>query len=149
MDTQIAKTLLRDCHLPIFTHLIRMVHPHIIQHHARALDEKIIETYLTIDNQHKDDWTRDAKRMANQPFRLGGMGMRSVEETSPIAYYAARVAAIATIIADIDPTLRTYLQEFEPDPPPPPPSPNIRMSKSSKCPRRHLKVKVQFLPKAG
>ena len=123
MDTQIAKTLLRDCHLPIFTHLIRMVHPHIIQHHARALDEKIIETYLTIDNQHKDDWTRDAKRMANQPFRLGGMGMRSVEETSPIAYYAARVAAIATIIADIDPTLRTYLQEFEPDPPPPPPPP--------------------------
>ena len=27
MDAQIANSLLRDCHLPIYTHLIRMVHP--------------------------------------------------------------------------------------------------------------------------
>jgi hypothetical protein len=124
MDTQIAKTLLRECHLPIYTHLIRIIKPDTIKPYARALDASIIETYLTIDDQHMDDWTAEADREVSQPYRLGGMGMRSVEGVSPIAFYAARVAAIKLILEDIDPTLRKHVQEFEPiHPLLPPPDP--------------------------
>ena len=94
MDTQIAMILLRECHLPIYTHLIRMIHPTIIQTYARDLDRTIIETY---NNQHDDHWTTDAARAVTQPFSLGGMGLRSVEMVSPIAYYASTVAAIKRI----------------------------------------------------
>ena len=129
MDTQIAMILLRECHLPIYTHLIRMVHPKIMQEYARVLDRQIIKTYNTINNQHDANWTNNPNnpimRGVRQPFRLGGMGLRSVEMVSPIAYYASSVAAIRLITEEIDPTLRMLVQELgsKPIPPHNPPIP--------------------------
>ena len=61
MDAQIAKTLLRECHLPIFTHLIRMIAPEFTKSYARRLDTSIAETYRIIDDQHTTNWDDVAK----------------------------------------------------------------------------------------
>ena len=100
-----------------------------MQGYARVLDRQIIKTYNTINNQHDANWTNNPNnpimRGVRQPFSLGGMGLRSVEMVSPIAYYASSVAAIRLITEEIDPTLRMLVQELgsKPIPPHNPPIP--------------------------
>ena len=54
MDKQCALGLLRECHLPIATHLIRMISPEHTIPHAQQLDTDIFDAYTHI-------WTRKTK----------------------------------------------------------------------------------------
>ena len=54
LDTQAALTLLRECHLPIYTHMIRMISPDFTLPYARRLDEQIRQTYEKIVNAPTD-----------------------------------------------------------------------------------------------
>ena len=92
-----AKTgikLLRSTHLPIATHLMRGVHPYTLKPHARAFDTQIHSTYSKVTGD--TTITRDSPKF-RLPTRLAGMGMRSVEMTSPIAYFASTVAAMEAL----------------------------------------------------
>ena len=118
MDPQKALLLLRDCHLPIVTHIIRMLHPEHTTQHAHSFDTQIINTYSDITHdtnitlQHND---------YHNPFKLSGVGLRSVETLAPIAHYASQLQSsqlLATIFSAIGES--TGAAEAPPDPPEPP-----------------------------
>jgi hypothetical protein len=121
MDKQCALLLLRDCLLPIATHLIRMIHPEHTQPHARELDTQIRETYTEIT-----DDTNINLHAHHASFKHSGMGFRSIEATAPIAHYASTVQSINTINwidGSIMVSLSHHLSQAPPDTPPPPPEP--------------------------
>ena len=95
MDPQMALVLLRECYLPVATHLIRMVEPAHTVPHAQRLDVQVHETYRAI--------TGDASLALNdpgyfQPLKFGGKGFRSVAVIAPIAHYASSVQSMATLL---------------------------------------------------
>ena len=95
MDAQMALVLLRECYLPVATHLIRMVEPVHTVPHAQMLDVEVHATYKAI--------TGDASLALDdpeffQPFKFGGKGFRSVAVTAPIAHYASSVQSMATLL---------------------------------------------------
>ena len=59
MDPQMALVLLRECYLPVATHLIRMVEPAHTVPHAQRLDVQVHDTYRAI--------TGDASLALNDP----------------------------------------------------------------------------------
>ena len=81
MDPECAIFILRDCHLPIATHLIRMLHPTHTIEHAHELDGDIFAAY-----QHlADDFDiKITDPMYFQPFRHSGLGFRSIP-ISPVS----------------------------------------------------------------
>ena len=119
MDKQCALGLLRECHLPIATHLIRMISPEHTIPHAQQLDTDIFDAYTHItEDRHmtKNDPT------FRRPFKHGGMGFRSIESTAPIAHYASTVQSINTL-ARIDASLAHAISSLPDLPPPDPPEP--------------------------
>jgi len=119
MDKQCALGLLRECHLPIATHLIRMISPEHTIPHAQQLDTDIFNAYTHItEDRHM---TRNDPTY-HRPFKHGGMGFRSIESTAPIAHYASTVQSINTL-ARIDASLAHAISSLPPDPPEPPDPP--------------------------
>jgi hypothetical protein len=100
MDPQCALILLRECYLPIATHLIRMVHPDHTIPHARVLDREIYETYKTITG---DELILMENPAYTNTFKQCGMGFRSVAATAPAAHFASCVQSMSTL-SKIDPT---------------------------------------------
>ena len=128
MGTQHALHLLRDCHLPIATHLIRMIDPTFTTPHAHALDLDIFRAYKAITD---DEQIKIEDPAYHQAIAHGGMGFRSIETTAPIAFYASRFQTLITL-KKIDPELEAICLAISkpppapPDPDPPPPSPSTR-----------------------
>ena len=120
MDPECAIFILRDCHLPIATHLIRMLHPTHTIEHAHELDGDIFSAY-----QHlADDFDiKITDPMYFQPFKHSGLGFRSIATTAPIAYYASRLQCIRTFQL-YDPTIAEHAQNILRNPPDPPPTPS-------------------------
>ena len=88
MDTQNALLLLRYCGLPMATWMTRTVEPELLQKFAKKFDAEVMSTYCHIID-HKGEITPEQERWIRTPFRLGGRGLTSTEEVSPIAYYSS------------------------------------------------------------
>jgi hypothetical protein len=94
MERGCALPLLRQTYLPIATNLARATHPDLLRLPARAFDTSIHECYCTIMDDKMLD--RDDSDFS-LPFKEGGSAFRSVEKTSPIAYFASLVQAAYTL----------------------------------------------------
>ena len=94
MDPQMALVLLRECYLPVATHLVRMVAPTHTVPHAQLLDTEVHATYRDITGDERLSST-DPEYF--QSFKHGGKGFRSVASTAPIAHYASSVQSVSTL----------------------------------------------------
>ena len=128
MDTQTALILLRECHLPIATHLIRMIHPDHTRPHAKELDENIANTFIEITGQglHSTEKLMDT---ASQPYKHAGLALRSQEALAPIAHFACRLQS-TQLLAQIDPSIAQALDEATHQESPPPTPPPLGAGKS-------------------
>ena len=112
MNIKTAIPLLRSTFLPIPTHLVRTTHPEYMRTHARAFDTAVFDVYkhITQDTQIQREDTR-----FSAPHNMGGLGFRSVEKTSPIAYFASVMSAMK-VMSRIDDGLKGLVAHFK-DPP--------------------------------
>ena len=91
-----ALPLLRKTYLPIATNLQRVTPPSLMRAPARAFDNTIRACYARVTNDpDANDGTHNTTLA--QPFKHGGMGLRSVETTSPIAFFASVTQAFCTL----------------------------------------------------
>jgi hypothetical protein len=116
MNAKAAIPLLRSTFLPVPTHLIRTTHPDIIQKHAILYDKLVFETYKNITQDPDLDY-KNPKHIYNfsAPFSKGGVGFKSVEKTSPIAFYASVINA-TNVMRNVDKDLQVLVKHFK-DPP--------------------------------
>jgi hypothetical protein len=113
MPTQIALTLLRECHLPIYTHMIRMVAPLHTIPACKQLDKDIRETYCKIVNE-PNDVSEDAFYSYHAPLKhSAGLGFRKIEDLAPIAYFDSRMGATNFISNCVDEELRLILENVQ------------------------------------
>ena len=113
MPTQIALTLLRECHLPIYTHMIRMVAPLYTIPACKQLDKDIRETYCKIVNE-PNDVSEDAFYSYHAPLKhSAGLGFRKIEDLAPIAYFDSRMGATNFISNCVDEELRLILENVQ------------------------------------
>ena len=108
MDPQMALVLLRECYLPVATHLVRMVAPTHTVPHAQLLDTEVHATYRDITGDERLS-SKDPEYF--QSFKHGGKGFRSVASTAPIAHYASSVQSVSTL-ARLVPVVGTSLSGF-------------------------------------
>jgi hypothetical protein len=112
MNIKSALPLLRTTFLPIPTHLIRTTHPDYIRLHARAFDDVVFDTYKHIS---QDTVTQRHDNNFSAPHELGGLGFRSVEKSSPVAYFASVMNAMH-VLRDADVCLKQLCAHYK-DPP--------------------------------
>ena len=96
MDPQCGLLLLRECGLPMATWITRTVDPHLVGPFARIFDERVIDAWKTLV-AYDGEITDDVLSCLTLPFREGGCGIRSMEQTSPIAHYASVVGTYQTV----------------------------------------------------
>ena len=98
MDPQCGLLLLRECGLPMATWITRTVDPLLVGPFARIFDERVIDAWKTLVS-YEGEITDDVLSCLTLPFREGGCGIRSIEQTSPIVHYASVVGTYQTMSA--------------------------------------------------
>jgi hypothetical protein len=96
MDPQCGLLLLRECGLPMATWITRTVEPRLVGPFAKVFDERVIDAWKTLV-AFEGELTDDVLTCLTLPFREGGSGLRSMEQTSPIAHYASVVGTFQTV----------------------------------------------------
>ncbi|MFN9804332.1 MAG: reverse transcriptase domain-containing protein [Bacteroidota bacterium] len=96
MDPQCGLLLLRECGLPMATWITRTVDPRRVGPFARIFDERVIDAWKALVS-YEGEITDDVLSCLTLPFREGGCGLRSMEQTSPIAHYASVVGTYQTV----------------------------------------------------
>ena len=93
MHPQYANILLRTCHLPIATNLLRTVHPANMLKHATTFDADMRDAYKHVNDDPLINHNA-TDPLYQLPLRLGGQGMRSTVDISPIAYFSSVTNAL-------------------------------------------------------
>ena len=116
MDPRCAVPFLRLTFLPIPTYLSRIIKPPLFKDFALLHDFYIRETYNIVMN---DDVKSDNTRFT-APLSAGGMGFRSLESISSVAYLSS-VANAGRILKGVDMDMQGAMEHIIEHPPPKPP----------------------------
>ena len=108
LPRQCAVTLLRLCGVPRFNYLRRTVIPQWFSDTAVAIDNLVLDTFckkLNLEQPHGDSVQQQLLQL---PTRLGGIGLTSMQLTSPAAFLASlgQAAAHLRSSARVDAVLR-------------------------------------------
>jgi len=99
MPAQHCLTFLRLCMLPRMNFWTRVFPPSVVAPTAGQFDQMVIDT-ATYKLQ-LSSLEGEAKKLFHLPIRLGGLGIRSMLQVSPIAYFSALAQASYTIIQSL------------------------------------------------
>jgi len=97
LPAQHAVALLRLCMLPRMNFWTRVLPPVVVAKAARAFDDRLLETAcfkLGLRTPLPDM----AQKLLRLPVRLGGLGLRSMEEVSPVAWWSALAEACPNLV---------------------------------------------------
>ena len=113
-DLQCAWLLLALCATPRANHVVRALPPTQAREYAAEHDSRIWNTLQQLLGHapHRDR-ARRARTLAALPGRLGGLGLRSAERTSPAAYWASWADALEVIRQRRPNEAAAFLAELE------------------------------------
>ena len=113
-DLQCAWLLLALCATPRANHIVRALPPTQARDYAAEHDSRIWETLKNLlGHTPSRGRARRARDLATLPGRLGGLGLRSAERTSPAAYWASWADALDVIRQRRPNEAAAYLAELE------------------------------------
>ena len=98
-DLQAAWLLLSMCASPRANHLLRTLPLDLVQSYADAHDELMLETLAALVRRSgfQGQSHRRTRHLAQLPFRLGGLSLRSACRTAGAAYWAAWADALPVL----------------------------------------------------
>jgi hypothetical protein len=107
MPVQIALLLLRFCAVPRLSYLARTVDPFVFAvagGAAEQFDSMLWDCFAQlIGSEGASSLTEDARQQAQLPLSMGGLGLRSVKDLAPTAYFSSLAASLADFIAEFQP----------------------------------------------
>jgi hypothetical protein len=107
MPTQIAFHLLRMCGQPRANYLARTVPPALFAEAATKFDQRVLDTLLQLlapaaqSPLHQRPLPPQLLLRITLPVCEGGLGLRSVADTSPAAFFASLAAALPDFLAEL------------------------------------------------
>jgi len=110
MPVQHCIQFLRTCMLPRMNYWTRVLPPSVVYPAAAKFDSMMKETLMY--KLQLSTLEGEAQKLYKLPIRLGGLGLRSMVEVSPIAYFSA-LAQASFIIRESLPLL--YMGNSKPD----------------------------------
>ena len=110
LSTQERLLVLRLCYFPRLVHLIRTMHPDVVRPGCEAFDAEISRSIGDLAGVHLD---RISVLISQLPPRMGGLGLLSQAQLSPIAFGAAFVLAQGTLADRRSPISQLTHHAFE------------------------------------
>ena len=110
-DLQASWLLLLFCCSPRCNYLLRMLPPSVTAEYAGAHDSAVLSTFA--DFLGVDGLPDRARRIAQLPLSLGGLGLVSAAQTSVSAYWASWADCLPVLGQHLPPAARAFLCDLE------------------------------------
>ena len=110
-DLQASWLLLLFCCSPRCNYLLRIFPPSVTAEYAGAHDSAVLSTFA--DFLGVDGLPDRARRIAQLPLSLGGLGLVSAAQTSVSAYWASWADCLPVLGQHLPPAARAFLRDLE------------------------------------
>ena len=110
-DLQASWLLLLFCCSPRCNYLLRMLPPSVTAEYAGAHDSAVLSTFA--DFLGVDGLPDRARRIAQLPLSLGGLGLVSAAQTSVSAYWASWADCLPVLGQHLPPAAQAFLRDLE------------------------------------
>jgi hypothetical protein len=99
MPSQISYLILKMCINTKINYLARITRPHVANEHFRIFDQAVIKTIQhKMELPHETSLSEFSVELFRLPTHLGGYGIPSALEVSPIAYFSSVVACLPYLL---------------------------------------------------